>query len=238
MPKKKDEKLIGLLKELTRKIAGKNSDSIVDILYSKKNVNEFKIAKQLKITINQTRNILYKMINYNVLEHIRKKDKRKGWYTYFWTLNVAKALESLIKIKNDELETLQRIIKSHEIRAFYLCPNDNIEMSEETAMLHSFFCPECGALLQLDSKEKRIKDIASKIEEIKKEIAIIKEKLPKFEPKIEVKKVKTKIVKAKISKIKKKLKKAERKARKKAKPKKVKKTLKKAKKIKKKKHKR
>lgn len=200
--KAKDEKLVNLLKELTRKIAGRNTDSIVDSLYNKKNVNEFNIAKELKITINQTRNILYKMLNNNILEYTRKKDKRKGWYTYFWTLNVEKALEALAKIKNDELETLQRIIKSHETKAFYVCPNDNLEMNEETAMNHEFFCPECGTLLQLDSKEKRVKEINLKIEDIKKEIEVIREKLLIFEAK-KTKEIQSNFKKVKKSKVKK-----------------------------------
>jgi len=226
MIKQKDEKLVFLLKELARKIAGKNTESIVDVLFGKKNVNEFKIAEQLKITVNQTRNILYKISSYSVLESTRKKDKRKGWYTYFWTINIVKALETMKKMKEHEIDTMQNVLKNREMKAFYICVQDNIEMSEETAMHHNFLCPECGQLLQPVSEEKKLKELNSRMDEAKKELAIIDEELQKILPKPiapKVKKVKVKKAKVKKKKVKKKAKKKPKKKIKKKKLKKLKK---------------
>ena len=100
-PKIPRERII-LLNEVIKKIAGKNTEAIVPILIAKKNVNEFKIADKLKLTINQARNILYKLHAHDVVSFTRKKDKRKGWYIYFWTLDEVKALEALKKIKEQE----------------------------------------------------------------------------------------------------------------------------------------
>jgi transcription factor E len=189
---KKDEGLVSLLKELVTKLAGKGSDAIVDILFGKKNVNEFKIADQLKITINQARNILYRLTNAGILESTKKKDKRKGWYTYFWTLNMLKSLAALEKIKLREMELAYEVLKTRELKSFYSCPTDNIEMSEETALHHSFLCHECGALLQPVPKEKRIKEITSRIEAIKREIASILVEVEKIKPKVKIKEAPTK----------------------------------------------
>lgn len=198
MPQQKDENLKLMLKELIAKIAGKNTEAIVDILFGKKNVNEFKIAEKLKITINQVRNILYRISSYSILESIRKKDKRKGWYTYFWTLNIAKALETYSKIKAKEIELLEQVLKSYQLKQFYSCPQDKIEMSEETAMQHNFLCPECGMLLQPIVKEKKLKEINSKIEANRKELQMIQQELEKYKPKPIVKPIKK--VKKKIKK--------------------------------------
>jgi len=194
---KKDEQLVALLKELVAKLAGKGSDVIVDILFGKKNVNEFKIADQLKITINQARNILYKLSNIGILESTKKKDKRKGWYTYFWTLNVLKALAVLEKIKLRETDIANDVLKTRELKTFYACPTDNLEMSEETALHHNFICHECGALLQPVPKEKRIKEITNRIDAIKRELAAIAFEAEKIRPKIKVKAAKPKPAKAK-----------------------------------------
>lgn len=183
MVKAKDQNLVLILKELVRKIAGKNSENIVDVLFDKTNVNEFKIAEKLKITINQTRNILYKISSYGILDSTRKKDKRKGWYTYFWTLNIIRALEIFIKIKAKEIEFLEQVLKSHQLKQFYTCAQDNIEMSEETAMQHNYLCPECGLLLQPITKEKKIKEITTKIEAARREMEIIKQELEARKPK-------------------------------------------------------
>jgi len=198
MIKAKDQNLVLILKELVRKIAGKTSEPIVDVLFGKTNVNEFKIAEKLQITINQARNILYRISSYGILDSTRKKDKRKGWYTYFWTLNIIKALEVFIKLKTKEIETLEQILKSHQHKQFYVCPQDNIEMSEETAMHHNYLCPECGLLLQPIAKEKKLKEISSKIETEKHELEIVKSELESRKPKpIIAKEAKKKVKKEK-----------------------------------------
>lgn len=204
---KNDEILFNLLKEAIRKVAGKTAEPLVTVLFNKKNINEFKIAGELKLTINQTRNILYRISNFNLLIYTRKKDEKKGWYTYFWTLNVQKSLEVLLKLKEQEMSVFENILKNRLTKNFYNCLNDNLEMSEETAMHHNFFCPECGELLQLVAEEKKTKEFSTKIEEIKKQIEIIKIELEKVtpKPKIEEKKVKKKSKKEKIKTIVKKI---------------------------------
>ena len=86
-----------LLSDLVEKLAGENSGLIVGILFNKKNVNEFLIAKRMELTINQVRNILYKLSNFGLVSFIRKKDNRKGWYIYYWTLNTEKSLAMIEK---------------------------------------------------------------------------------------------------------------------------------------------
>jgi len=49
---------IKLLKIVIEDLINKQSVEIIDLLAGKKNVNEFSIAKNLNLTINQTRNIL------------------------------------------------------------------------------------------------------------------------------------------------------------------------------------
>lgn len=72
------------LREYISIVAGSGADKILAILFNKKNVNEFLIAKKLNMTINQTRNILYKLADGGLVHFMRKKDlKSGGWYTYF-----------------------------------------------------------------------------------------------------------------------------------------------------------
>ena len=68
---------IKLLNEIVASIAGKPASEVVNILFGKKNINEFIIAKKLKLTINQTRNILYKLSDAGLVGSTRKKDRRK-----------------------------------------------------------------------------------------------------------------------------------------------------------------
>ena len=159
---------IKLLKEVVIYVVGNSGAKIVDLLYEKKNVNEFLIAKKLGLTINQARNILYKLADEGLVSFIRKKDSKKGgWYTYFWTLNSGK---SLAKFK----ENLEKIIFELENRMnqrkrgrFFFCVNCNLEFDEENALLHTYMCPECGEPLQLKDNSAEIASMQKEADKLR-----------------------------------------------------------------------
>ena len=143
-----------LLTEIVKEIAGIPAIGILDILEGKKDVNEFLIAKKLKLTINQARNIFYKLSNFGLVSFSRKKDKKKGWYTYFWTLNTIKTLELLEGRMNKEIENLKHQLKNRETKRFYICNTCKIEVGEENALIHNFTCSECGQIYELNENKK------------------------------------------------------------------------------------
>lgn len=206
-----------ILYEMAEAIVGKtNGQPIIDLLKDKKDVNEFKIADKLKMTINQARNILYKLYAHDVISFIRKKDKVKGWYIYYWTLNVIKSLEFLSRLKQKEMHEEQNILKSKENKRFYHCTGCSIELTEETALNHDFLCPECGSLLTASDNREKIIETTSKIKKIQNEISVIETELAKLKSEAYVKQNKKD---ARILRAKKKVKKAERAKAKKAKDK-------------------
>ena len=162
-----------LLKEIIGRFAGETSIPIVDIIAGDKPVNEFKIAEKLNLTINQTRNILYKLSAQSIVSSVRKKDEKKGWYIYSWTIDVAKALGHFVDIKKKEIKNYEHLLHSRQTKGFYVCPNGDIETSEENALLHDFKCQECGQLLQPQNYEKEIAELQAKIQNSNNEISKI-----------------------------------------------------------------
>jgi transcription factor E len=150
--------LKNFLKEVISIVVGKPAEDIVDLLDGDKYVNEFIIAKKLDLTINQARNILYKISDHGLVSSIRKKDKKKGWYTYFWKIEVLKSLEFLRELVLKNLNQLKNQIKSRETKRFYVCERCNIEFNEENAMLHDFTCNECGEVFSAKDNEKVLKE--------------------------------------------------------------------------------
>ncbi len=230
---------INLLKSIVEDIAGKQAREIVDLLFEKRDINEFLIAKKLKLTINQTRNILYKLSDSGLVSFVRKKDKRKGWYIYFWTLNTEKSLELLENRLLTEISQLEAQLKNRKTKRFYFCETCSVEVGEETALLHNFTCSECGQVYKLAVQDKAIEELKNKIEKIKKNVSVIEAEKREIEEK-QIKRGKRKI-KRKAGKIKKKEKmekkagvkkkiKVKRKKVKKTKQKKSKKSIKKKKK--------
>lgn len=179
-----------LLEEIVSDIVGKQAAEILKLLIGKKDVNEFLIAKKLKLTINQVRNILYKLANFSLVTFTRKKDKKKGWYTYFWTLDDEKALELLDKKLKKEIVSLGQQLKSRDIKRFYTCKICKTEISEETALSHTFSCPECGEVYELSDNKKIINELKNNITKFKSQRENVLEELGKIKGVLEKKRLK------------------------------------------------
>lgn len=162
---------VPLLKIVVASISGPQSTGVVDLLYGKKNVNEFLISKKLKLTINQTRNILYKLADEGLVSFIRKKDSKKGgWYTYFWTLNSGKSLVKFQETLSRNLEQIKQQLELRKQGRFYVCKYCHKEFNEENALLQDYICPECGEVLE-------VKDMIQEINSMEKEITKLEDAL-------------------------------------------------------------
>ncbi len=181
-----------LVKEVLSGIIGKQADEFVDVVFNKDYVNEFNIAKKLDLTINQTRNILYRISDHGLVSYTRKKDDKKGWYTYFWKLNTLKSLyflrEILLKKKNE----LRKLVETRESKIFYVCDRCKIELSEDDALLHEFSCPECGDVLSIKNDVKLIENWKKMYSEIEGKLKLVEEEIKNENEKIEKQKEKEK----------------------------------------------
>jgi transcription factor E len=171
-------------------VVGKQSEEIADLLFSNKHVNEFLIAKKLGITINQARNLLYKISDQGLVSSIRKKDKKKGWYTYFWKIEVLKSLEFLKDNLLSKISQINHQIKSREVKQFYICQNCNVEYTEENALLNDFTCPECGNVFIVKDNSVVLKELRKNLIKLNKELALVEEELAKEREKVNKEKAK------------------------------------------------
>jgi len=183
--KTQNNSLKKILKEVVTLIAGKQAEDIVDLLDTKKHINEFVIAKKLDLTINQTRNILYKISDHGLVSYIRKKDKKKGWYTYFWKIEILKSLEFMKSNLLKKIDQLEHKIKSRETKRFYICERCNLELSEENALLYNFTCNECGDILALKDNTKFVREMKKSLEKLKKDLVFLEEEMKKEIEKVE-----------------------------------------------------
>lgn len=189
-----------ILKEVVTLVVGKQAEDIVDLLDTKKHVNEFIIAKKLDLTINQTRNILYKISDHGLVSYIRKKDKKKGWYTYFWKIEILKALEFMRNDLLKKINQLEHKIKSRETKRFYVCERCLIEITEEHGLLCNFTCNECGDILALKDNFKLIREMKKSLEKLRKDLKFLEEEIRKESEKVE--KIKSKEIKKEKARIK------------------------------------
>ncbi len=165
--------------EVIISIVGKQGEGLVELLDSKKHVNEFIIAKKLDFTINQTRNLLYKISDQGLVSSIRKKDKKKGWYTYFWKIEVLKSLEFLKGILLKNINQIDHQLKSRQEKQFYVCERCSIEITEENALLHDFICDECGEVYSLKDNTLVVRDLQRARSKLAKQLKLVKEEIQK-----------------------------------------------------------
>ncbi|MBI2670899.1 hypothetical protein HYX18_02905 [Candidatus Woesearchaeota archaeon] len=155
-----------LIEDLLKEIAGSDTIPLVIYLRSKINVSEFKIAEKLDINVNQVRNMLYRLGHYNLVSSIRKKDKKKGWYIYYWTFHDNEAKSLVITFKKRKVESLKNLLEEESQMSYFTCPSNHVTMAFEDAMEHNFKCRECGKLLKEEDKKRKLESIRRQIREL------------------------------------------------------------------------
>lgn len=177
-----------LITDLIKEISDKDIVSLVDLMWGKENISEFKLADKMKITVNQIRNMLYKLNSHSLVQFTRRKDKRKGWYIYYWTFDIKKSLDFLIGLKQERITILENKLKMKQIDDYFICPKKCVTLKYASAMEQEFKCPECGdLLLRLDVK-KQISAIKKQIKQLELELEMGKEYLKQEIEKAEKKK--------------------------------------------------
>ncbi|MEK6940308.1 MAG: hypothetical protein AABW49_00210 [Nanoarchaeota archaeon] len=170
------------IESLIGDFAGKDVIPLVRILRKRKNVSEFKLAERMKLGVNQVRNMLYRMNEYNLVSSTRKKDKKKGWYIYYWTFDDHESALLLQHHKKKTLESLHKKLKDESDTQFYLCKTDKLRLHAAEALENSFRCPECNCLLEIEDKQKVLNALKRNIELLESEVTEF-EKLSEAETK-------------------------------------------------------
>jgi transcription initiation factor TFIIE subunit alpha len=160
-----------LVEDVVKSVAGEDVLPLVKLLKNKKNVSEFKLAEALKLEINVTRNMLYRLYHSNLVSFIRRKDKKKGWYIYYWTFKLKQVKHLAVTLKKERIERLHDRLSREKESSFFVCPNSCMRLDFEQAVGFEFKCPECAAIMQQESNEEKISQLKDEIRALEKEIA-------------------------------------------------------------------
>lgn len=151
--------------DLISKSVGEDAVKVVRYLIKNgENISEFIIAEQLQIPINTIRNILYRLQQQNLVTFMRKKDKKKGWYIYYWTFNENQAHTLDENLKKEQIDTLKKRLETEETGNFFTCSKKCLRLTFQRALENTFKCPECNKVLKEASNKKIIKEIKKELE--------------------------------------------------------------------------
>ena len=157
-----------LMREVVTQVVGEDVMPLVKYLKGKKNISEFTIAEDVDLEVNETRNMLYRLHGKHLVTYHRKKDKVKGWYISYWTLNPSRVIELQRHIHLDRIAKLQERLKKEEqnVNGFFLCTNMCARLDFEKAIEFDFRCPECGVLMNQQNNLRTIEHLKNRIQEI------------------------------------------------------------------------
>ncbi len=158
------------LSEVIKEVVGEDVLPLVRVLKNKKNFSEFKLAETIKKEINIVRNMLYRLYDHNLVTFMRKKDKKKGWYIYYWTFNPKRVKELVRNLKKTKVEKLKERIEREKSTNFFTCANKCIRLDFDQATEFEYKCPECGEILQQEDNTKRIAELEKELQMLEKEL--------------------------------------------------------------------
>jgi len=157
-----------LIQKVVTELVGEEALPIIEYLQGKKHISEFIIAEELDLEIHKTRNILYRLLEHNIVSFDRKKDKIKGWYICYWDFLPENLPFLAKKIKDNKLLKLNERLSREETNRFYMCKNACARMDFERAIEFNFKCPECGEIMQEQDNKRTIEFLQERIKELAK----------------------------------------------------------------------
>ncbi len=150
---------------ITEELVGKKAANIVDFLYHNPGESEFGINEELGYPISNIRSILYELKAKNLIDYDRRKDKVKGWYLYYWSVEVKNFEKVYLLEKKKKLEQFKERLEREKNTTYYLCPNYCKRLDFDEALEHNFTCPICNALLVEENKDRKIEILERNIKE-------------------------------------------------------------------------
>ncbi len=163
-----------LIDEVITETAGEDVIKLVHKLKNKKNFSEFKLAEAIEQEINQTRNQLYRLLRFNLVSFNRKKDKKKGWYIYYWTFNLKRIKYLYKQVRVQKIERLKDRLERENSETFFKCTDGCMRLNFDQASEFEYKCPECGDLIEQEDNEKKKKEIEKEIKKLEKEVKALK----------------------------------------------------------------
>ncbi len=163
------ERIVNVLKQI---VPDQDAEEIVFYLQGKENISEFIIAEELDLEIHRTRNLLYRLLDSNVVSFKRKKDKIKGWYICYWDFNEPAISHLEEKLRLETIAKLRARLETERGGFFYMCRHAHVRQNFENAFEDDFKCPECGELMNQQDNARTISFLNERIANLEKEQAV------------------------------------------------------------------
>lgn len=147
--------------------------NVVSHMLDKDVIGEEQLSKQCGLRVTVVRKILYDLYSLGLVDFIKERDEKSGWYIY----NVTFRIDNFDKMILDKLKTIHKKLtqrlKFEEENTFYVCPVHKKVYLESEALQNNYMCAieGCGRVLEIKDKTSRINKLKKKVQELEKIIA-------------------------------------------------------------------
>ena len=180
------KKLEPALKSILSEIGGEQCIKVAHELYNidAPEITDDQLAEMCGIKLNIVRKILYVLYGHKLAEFRKVRDKKSGWFIYYWHESFENLKDLIILKQKQVLEKLNAKLSYEQDNVFYICENFINEISEnseneqscnsivtfDNAMEENFKCKNCGGNLSHYDNDK-VKDF------LKEKIAILRQNI-------------------------------------------------------------
>ena len=155
-----------LISSVVSELVEEEALTIINYLRGKEHISEFIIAEETELEIHRVRNLLYRLLEHNLVYFNRKKDKIKGWYICYWVFNESAVLELAEKMRKEKIQRMKKRLQREENNYFFLCRNACARMDFEKAIDFNYKCPECNEIMQQQDNQRTIEFLKGRISEL------------------------------------------------------------------------
>ncbi len=135
------------LVEFLSDVGGAKSIDVVQQLFKKDEIDEFRLAETLDMSVKSIRRILYRLYDKKLVSFRKTRDKKRGWYIYIWRLEEERLTNLLEERKKRAISELRSQLEYEANNQFFKCEFGCIRANFEEAFEMEFVCPECGGKL-------------------------------------------------------------------------------------------
>lgn len=160
-----------LIKQVVTEFAGESAYEVVSRLKDDEETTDEAIANDTGLRLNAVRKILYKLYDLHLASYRRTRDKKTGWFVYYWILEPDRIHDLLREKKEKVLERLRQRLEFESGNTFYHCNHNGCPRHTfEEAMSNAFKCPFCNNQLVYVDNTKIIGILRKQVEILEKEI--------------------------------------------------------------------
>ena len=158
------------LKKVLSDFGGPEAVNIAKILaVADDETTDEQIAENAKVKLNIVRKILYILSENKLARFRRVRDKRSGWFVFYWQESFDRLPDVLKERRQMVIEKLEARLQFEDENYFFLC-SEGCEKRHIfiEAMEYNFQCQKCGkGTLSEDRNAKKVSFLQNSIKELR-----------------------------------------------------------------------